>query len=38
MHQNPPWFNERVEANGTVTYYGLHVNICNYLAEALNAT
>ena len=36
--QNPPWLNERVDANGTVTFYGSHVNICDYIADALNVT
>lgn len=39
MAQIPPWLNERVDPNGTVTHYdGLYVNICDYLAEALNVT
>ena len=36
--QDPPWLNERVGANGTFTYHGFHINICEYLAEALNLT
>jgi len=38
MAQIPPWLNERVDANGTVTYDGMYVNICDYIAEALNVT
>ena len=36
--KDPPWLNERIEVNGASTYYGLHVKMCDYLAEALNIT
>jgi len=36
--QDPPWLNERMDANGTLTYDGFHVNVFQYLADALNVT